>query len=165
MLIFTRDAILMFPYFFNSHKAAGMWDPDVEGSQYKVFTDYALNDPHYEKGGLPDPQRLYNEAYALLVDRQRYALDKLDWPKEEKEAFREYAMRGLSLNAERRYVPFYVAYDHGIRRSVVVLGMDVSERYPDLDWRVAVAYKDRGTYLDEQSLWKDLTSTVAKPFE
>lgn len=163
MLILIHDAILMFPYFFNSHKAAGMWDPDVEGGQYKVFTDYALNDPRYEKG-LPDSQRLYDEAYALLADRQRYALDKLDWPEEEKEAFRKYT-KGLLLNAERRYVPAYVAYDHGIRRSVVVLGMDVSERYPDLGWRVAVAYKDRGAYLDEQSLWKELTSTVAKPFE
>lgn len=69
------------------------------------------------------------------------------------------------LSAEQRDIPEYVAYDHGIRRSIVVLGMGVSERYPDLGWRVAVAYKDRGAFLDEQSLWKDLTTTVKKPFK
>lgn len=76
MLILPRDAIVMFPYFFNSHKANGMWVPDVEGNQYKVFTDIATNDPHYEKG-LPSSRHLYDEVYALIVDRQRHALDKL----------------------------------------------------------------------------------------
>lgn len=163
MLILPRDAIVMFPYFFDSHKAAGMWVPDVEGNQYKVFTDIAMNDPHYEKG-LPSSRHLYDEVYALIVDRQRHALDKLGWPKEEKEAFWEYTKR-LLLSAEQRDIPEYVAYDHVIRETVVVLGMDVSERYPDLGWRVAVAYKDRGALLDEQSLWKDLTTTVKQPFE
>lgn len=154
MLVFDCDAIVMFPYFFDGR----MWAPDIEGDQYKVFANESgLSD-------LPDSQRLYDEAYALLTDRQRHRLDKLYWPEKEKEAFWEYTKR-LSLNAEQRDVPESVAHDHAVKESAVVLGMDVSEIYPDLGWRVVVAYKNRDAFLDEQSLWKDLTSTVAKPFE